>query len=377
MKVPLCIPDITETEKKIVRKVLDSNWLAHGKYNKKFEEMFANYIGTRYAISLNSCASALHLAIQASGIRGEILVPSFTFPASANAIINAGATPVFVDIRERTRNIDTEKLEDKITSRTEAIMPVHFAGHPCNMDRVMEIASKHELTVIEDSAETLGGTYSGKQAGSFGIGCFSFYPVKNLTTCEGGMLTTNDPKLANAVKTLSSHGIESSTHDREKEKGETPWKRIAILAGYNFRMANDHAALGLEQLKRLDDMNARRNTAAKNLTSKLQSVSEITTPSIEQHYSHSFQMYTILVKPAINRTAFLTYLRKEGVGASVHFDPPLHQHPAYEQFEASNLEVTNDVAERIVTLPMFPSITPEQLNYVATKVKEGVSKSKK
>src|SRR3989338_5740647 len=216
MKVPLCRPAIDEKELNLVREVLESGWLAHGPKVKQFEEMFAEYVGTKYAVSLNSCAAALQVAIMSerSESRKEVILPSFTFPASANAIMNAGCTPIFADIRSDTLNIDIEDLERKITPRTVAVMPVHFAGQSCDMDGIMKLADQYDLEVVEDSAEAIGSTWNGRRTGSFGIGCFSFYPTKNITTGEGGMVTTNDESVAKYVKTVRGHGISTGAHDR-------------------------------------------------------------------------------------------------------------------------------------------------------------------
>ena len=243
--IPLCIPNIDEKEIERVKEVLLSGWLAHGPQNKELEEEFSKYIGVKHAVALNSCTSALQLAIEAQDLKGDVIVPSFTFVASGNAIVTAGCTPVFSEIDYDTCNLDPSKIEENINEKTVGIMPVHYAGQSCKMDEIMEIAEKHDLAVIEDSAETIGGTYNGKIAGSFGTGCFSFFPTKNMTTGEGGMLTTNDEDLARTVNTFKGHGISSTTWGREKEK--RPWIRAAILAGYNFRMSDVLAAIGVEQ----------------------------------------------------------------------------------------------------------------------------------
>jgi perosamine synthetase len=372
MKIPLCVSEITQDEKQAVLDVLDSGWLVHGNYNKEFEERFSRYLGVKHAITLNSCTSALFLAVKLNGLTGEVLVPSFTFVASANAIVTAGATPVFVDIEEATRNIDPVKIEAKITEKTQAIMPVHFGGLPCDMDAINMIARKHDLIVIEDSAETLGALYKGRQAGSFGVGCFSFFPTKNMTSAEGGMLTTHDDDLAARVKAFAGHGIEKTTFEREKQ--DRPWLRAATFAGYNLRMSNVHAAIGLKQLERLDSMNQRRQAASEFLTKHLRDIPEIQTPLVPEGRSHVYQMYTILLEAKADRTVFIKELNRKGIGASVHFDPPVHQQSAYSRggYDILDLSVTENVAQRIVTLPMFPAITQEQLQYMIEQIKESL-----
>ena len=368
--IPLCIPDIGEDEIAAVIEVLRSGWLAHGPKNKIFEEMFADYIKVKHAIAMNSCTSALQLAIEAQRITGEVIVPSFTFVASANAIVTSGAQPVFVDIEYDTCNIDATKIAEAISKNTEAIMIVHYGGQSCDMDAILDIAKCNGLAVIEDSAETLGGEYKGNKTGSFATGCFSFFPTKNITTGEGGILTTNDDELARRVRALLGHGISSTTFKREKEN--KPWFRAATEAGYNYRMSNILAAIGVEQLKRIDIMNARRRQHAAYLTEKLSQIPEVIVPVEKDFNKHVYQMYTIKLQNKINRDKFVIRLRKEGVGASVHFDPPVHLQPRYSEPEYSkyDLSVTERVASTIVTLPMYPQLKMDDLDFIVTKTEK-------
>ena len=367
--IPLCIPNIDDNEIRRVAEVLRSGWLTHGPQNEVFEDRFAQYIGVKRAVSLNSCTSALYLAILAQGVTGEIIVPSFTFVASANAIVNAGATPVFADIDYDTCNLDPLKIEDKITNRTEAIMPVHYAGQPCQMDKIMAIAKKRRLVIIEDSAETIGGRFAGRRTGSFGVGCFSFFPTKNLTTGEGGMITTNDEKLADRIRAYTAHGISKTTLKQEKES----WRmRAAVLPGYNFRMSNLLAAIGIEQLKKLDEMNESRREHAQYLNQRLSSIDEIDLPVETENCWHVYQMYTIKLKE-FNRTEFIHHLRERGVTASVHFDPPVHLQPYYQReygCRMGELPITEKVAASIVTLPMYPQLTMDKLDAIVSSIKD-------
>lgn len=374
MKVPLCIPDIGEEEIEAVKEVIKSGWLAHGPKTILFQEKFAEYIGTKHAVSCNSCASALQLAFMAKGIKGEVIVPSFTFPASANSIVVAGARPVFADIDYDTCNIDPKKIEEKITPNTKSIMPVHFAGQSCRMDEIMEIAEKHNLAVIEDSAECIGGTFKGKRTGTFGIGCFSFYPIKNMTTGEGGMITTDDEQVARKAATIGAHGV--STTALEREKHEKPWLRVAEVAGYNFRMSDILAAIGVVQLKKVEQMNDKRRAHAKYYSKNLQGNDTIDLPVEDADCKHVYQMYTIKVK-GVDRTKFISLLKQNGVGASVHFDPPVHLHPFYKGYcKEGELPVTEKVSQTIVTLPMYPQIRKEELDHVISSI-EGAIKSLK
>lgn len=368
MKIQTGKPFIEQAEINAVTEALRSGWLTAGPRVKEFENKFAGEIGTKHAIAMNSCTSALFLAVKALGIEGEVIMPSFTFVATANAVVTAGAKPVFVDVEYDTCNMDPACIEGAITGKTEAIMPVHFAGHPCEMTHIVRIAQKHNLAIIEDAAETLGGWCHAKVAGSFGIGCFSFFPTKNMTTGEGGMLTTNDDNLAAKIRALVGHGLMKTPYERESEK--RPWYRQAVWPGYNFRMSDILGALGLEQLKRLPWMTCERRAWVNYMCVGLRDVEEIDLPVERKGFRHVFQMFTIKVKPPVNRDKFVLALREKGVMAMVHFDPPLHHQEIFLQ--DVRLPVTNKLAETIVTLPLFPGMNQEQADYVVKMVKETI-----
>jgi len=366
--IPLCIPTVDKREIDAVSEVLSSGWLAHGPKNEEFERLFSDFIRTKYAVTLNSCATALHAALVALNITGEVLVPSFTFVASVNAIVTAGATPVFVDVVYDTGNMDSRKIEQKITKKTQAIMVVHFAGQAADMDPIMRIARKYNLRVIEDSAEAIGAEYKGKRTGSIGdVGCFSFFPTKNITTGEGGMITTNSKKLAERIRTISGHGISKTTLKREKEK--KPWFRSATEAGYNFRMSNILAAIGVVQMGKLTQMNMLRRKHATYLSKKLSDL-PLTTPTEIEGCTHVYQMYTICVS-AKRRDSIVHALRSRGIGASVHFDPPVHQNYYYlSSKNKKDLIVTEKLSKEIITLPMYPGLRKEELDYIITSLQE-------
>ncbi len=371
MKVPLCKPYFDDEEHTVVKEVLDSGWLAHGPKTKEFEKLFADYIGVKHAIAVNSCTSGLQLALQALNIKGEVIIPSFTFVATANAVVNAGCKPVFADIKYDTCNIDPDDVENKITKDTIAIMPVHYAGQSVDMDKIMDLANKHNLIVIEDSAETIGGTFNQRKTGSFGIGVFSFYPTKNFTTGEGGMITTNDSEFADLIATYKAHGISKSAFEREKET--KPWLRAAILPGYNFRMCDVNAAIGLVQLKKLDQMNELRRKHAEYLNNNLPK-ENMDLPVEDAKAKHVYQMYTVKLHDNVDRTKFLKFLREKEIEASVHFDPPVHKQPAYSSYKVS-LPVTEKVSNRIITLPMFPGLKKEELDYMLEVIYDAVKVS--
>lgn len=366
IKVPLSKPFVGEEEEKAVAEVLRSGWLTHGPKNKELEKNFCDYLGVPYALTTNSCASALQLALQAADVKGEVLVPSFTFVASANTIVNAGCKPVFVDINYDTCDVDVEDAKRKITKETRAIMPVHFAGQSCDMAGVMALAKEYNLEVIEDSAEALGAKFDGKYTGSFRIGCFSFFPTKNITTGDGGMMVTDRQDVFERAKTLSGHGISSSTLEREKQN--QPWLRAATLPGYNFRLSNIQAAVGVEQMKKLEVMNDLRRKHAQYLNEGLKDcLGEIDLPVEKEGRYHTYQMYTIKLKDQSKREKFFWGMMEKGIGVSVHFDPPVHLQPYYmENYPTpeGSLPVTEKVAASIVTYPMFPGLTKEGLDLI-------------
>ncbi|MCA9668196.1 MAG: DegT/DnrJ/EryC1/StrS aminotransferase family protein [Myxococcales bacterium] len=371
-EVPLCRPSIGEAEIERVVEVLRSGWLTHGEYNQKMERTFAEYIGVEHAVAMSSCTAALQVALLANDIRGEVIVPTFTWVASANSVVTTGGTPVFCDVDGPTRNTTAELLAAHITPRTEAVMPVHYGGQPCNMTEIVALCERHGLLLIEDSAETLGGSWRGVQAGAFGLGCFSFFPTKNITTGEGGMLTCKDQRTADNVRALIAHGISSSTFAREKRS--RPWLRAATFAGYNFRMPNPLAALGYEQMLRVDDFNTRRVALAKRYDDALADLPQVRTPVVVDGATHAYQMYTVEVDAAI-RDGVLAKLREQGVGASVHFAPVVHLQPLYAERggRPGMFPVAERLAEELITLPMFPDMSEDDQDWVIDCLKRAVA----
>ena len=369
MNVPLCLPDIGNDEIKILTSVLKSGWLAHGKYNDELELLFAEKIGVEYAITMNSCTSALEIALKASNIKGEVIVPSFTFIATANAVINSDCTPVFCDVDLETRNMTPEFIASCITKDTEAVIVVHYAGQPCRMDEIKSLCDKHSLLLIEDSAETIGARWNGKQAGSFGIGCFSFFPTKNITTAEGGKFTTNDYLLAERARAIISHGIVKS------DKKTKPWHREATYVGHNYRMPNPLAALGVVQLKKLDDLNKRRKEVAKIYDLDFASKADyFKLPYVNKKAEHVYQMYTIQLVNEQYRDSLVEYLNSMKIGASVHFDPPLHEQNLYSRYIRSNTNLRNTeiLSKTLVSLPIFPTMTDQQVKWVLDSIQQWI-----
>jgi perosamine synthetase len=350
--------------------------LSGGEKVKEFENKFAEFIGVKYAVSLNSCASALQLAIQAQELKGEIILPSFTFVASANAVINAGCTPRFADIEYGSCNIDPRKIEALINKKTVAIMPVHYAGQSCDMARILALARKYGLSVIEDSAEALGARFKNKTTGSFGTGCFSFFSTKNITCGEGGMVTTNSRHIRDKILAYSSHGIERFAFSRRSKN----WLREARYPGYNCRMANILAAIAVTQLAKIEIMNNQRRELARYLSKNLKECGELRLPFEDSRCHHVYQMYTVKLKPdhGLNRDLFVGYLRKKGIEASVHFYPPLHKQKLYRSYlyPGERLPVTEEVSSSIVTLPLYPRLLKRDLNYISVKIKEALRRNK-
>jgi perosamine synthetase len=361
MKIPLCKPSIDNNEIDLVSKTLKSSWLTHGPYNNKFEELFNKKFNTKYSIAMNSCTSALECAIKSLGVKGEIIIPSFTWVSTANAVLNCGSKPVFADIDFNTRNIDLKNIIKSITKKTVAVIVVHFAGLPCDMNKISKFCKKKKIKIIEDSAETLGAKTNGKYTGTFGIGCFSFFPTKNITTTEGGMLTTNDKKVYHYVKKLIAHGI-------DKDVKSNFWHREAVLPGHNFRMPNHLAAMGYVQLKKIKKFNKVRNNIARLYNSKLLKITnKIKVPYIPKGYTHSFQMYTITVEAKL-RNKLLNFLKKNNIGASAHFDPPLHLQKYLKKYNKKKLIETEKLSNQILTLPIFPDMTKKEVIYVTETI---------
>jgi perosamine synthetase len=294
--IPVTKPYFTKEEANAVAKVLQSGWVAQGPLVAEFEEVIAEYVKTRYAKATNSCTSGLHLSLLALGIgKGdEVIVPSFTFPATPNSVAYTGARPVFADIDSRTYNIDPHDIEKKITKRTKAIMPVHQAGLAAEMPEIMKIAKKYNLYVIEDAACGLGASIDGKMVGSFGdAGCFSFHPRKSITTAEGGMVTTNNKMMAEKITILRSHG--SSVSDRVRHESKKFIDEQYAYLGYNYRMSDIYAAIGLVQFKKMKKILTRKIKLADRYTKYLSKIPSIITPVVPKGYQHSYQAYLIQV----------------------------------------------------------------------------------
>jgi len=348
--ISIAKPLIGQEEKQAVSEVLDSGMIACGPKTKEFEEEFARYIGVKHALGTTSGTTALHLGLLTLGIGkdDEVIVPSFSFIASANSILFCNAKPVFCDVDEKTFNIDPLKIKDLITDKTKAIMPVHLYGLPAYMKEIQKIADEYDLLVIGDAAQAHGASINKKMVGSFGdIECFSFYPTKNMTTGEGGMLTTNDDELFEIANSIRNHG-------REKTK----WGYEHGRLGYNYRMTDISSAIGLEQLKKLPDFLKNRGKNAdfydKNLKCK--------TPFVPDGYKHAYHQYTIKCK---NREDLLKELKENEIGFGIYYPRPLHNYSHLERFGHGDLKVSERLSEESVSLPVHPALREEELEKVA------------
>jgi dTDP-4-amino-4,6-dideoxygalactose transaminase len=372
-EIPFFVPWVTKEEKKAVLEALSSRWLTGGPRAKEFEKMFARYLGTKHAIAVNSCTAALHLAMRALHITSgdEVIVPVFTFAATANAPLFVGAKPVFADIDEKTFNISPKDVQNKITKKTKAIIVVHYGGQPCDMKEIMKIAKHHNLHVIEDCAHSLGAEYMNQKTGTIGtIGCFSFYPTKIITTLEGGMATTNDEQIAKKIEILREHGMTRSAFNREKT---ATWYYDVVDLGYNYRLNEVQAALGIAQLKRIDEINKKRIEAAHYYTQKLQKIKGIIPPYEAKDRTHVYHLYAIRVteqKSGINRDNLYKKLSNEDIGLSVHYTP-LHLLTFYKKtlhYKTGDFPTAEKISKQILSLPIYPTITKPQIDYVTQKI---------
>ena len=322
----------------------------------EFEQAFADYTGTEYAVAVNSGTAALHAALLAHGIgRGdEVITSSFSFIATANSIQFTGARPVFADIRQDSFNLDPTLIEENITPATKAIMPVHLYGHPADMGAMADIAEDHGLILIEDACQAHGATCNGKKAGSFGTGAFSFYPTKNMTTSEGGIITTNNKEIADRARMIRAHG------SRQRYLHE--------MLGYNLRMTDISAAIGLVQLERLPSYIEARQRNAKMLTGKLQGVEGIQCPVVREGCGHVFHQYTIRTR---NRDQLVEHLKEKGIGSGIYYPIPIHRQPYYKELGYNDsLLVTEKASREVLSLPVHPGVNEEDVNMISNAINE-------
>ena len=363
IKVSIASPVIEEEEINAVIDVMKSGMIAQGPKVIEFEEEFAKYVGAKYGIATNSGTSALHVALLAAGIGegDEVITTPFTFAATGNSILYTGARPVFVDIDPETFTIDPCKIEDAITDKTKAIMPVQLYGQSADMDAIMKIAKEHDLIVIEDAAQAHGAEYNGVKVGNLGdMACFSFYPTKNMTTSEGGMITTNNEEFAENAKIYRAHGSATKYHHD--------------VLGYNFRMTDIGAAIGIEQLKKLESFNDKRIENAKYLNEALADCDLIETPVVKDGYKHVYHQYTIKVKDG-KRDELSDYLIENGIGNGIYYPIPLYNQVLYTNMGYNqSLPVTDEIVKDVLSLPIHAKLTKFDLDLIVKTIKDFAKK---
>ena len=358
IKVPIAKPIIGDKEIENVVEVLKSGMIAQGPKVEEFEQKFAEWVGAEYGIAVNSGTAALHVALLACGIGegDEVITTPFTFIASGNSILYTGARPVFADIDMKTYTLNPDSIEDLITEKTKAIMPVQLYGQSADMDRINEIAEKYGLIVIEDAAQAHGAAYNGQKVGSIGdMSCFSFYPTKNMTTSEGGIITTDDDELAEKARIFRAHGATVRYH------------HDAI--GYNFRMTDISAAIGLAQLENIDEFNEKRIANAAYLNEGLKDVDGVITPYCAYDSKHVYHQYTIRVEKG-DRDDWVDIINDCGVGTGIHYPIPLYNQPIYRALGIEgNCPNAELAADNVISLPVHPSLSKEDLDIVIEAVK--------
>ena len=366
-----------------VVEVLRSGWITTGPKAQEFEGAVAEYVGARHAIAVNSGTAAMHLALAAAGIGpdDEVITTPFTFCATAEVIEYQGARPVLADIDLETFNIDPAQIEARVTPRTRALLPVHYAGHPCEMDALLEIARRHKLLVIEDAAHAVGSAYRGRRIGAIGDAtAFSFYPTKNITTGEGGMVTTENDDLAARMRRLSLHGMSRDAWNRYTAAGS--WYYEVVDLGYKYNMPDLLAALGLSQLAKLERFNEIRARHAAAYHDGLHDLPEIIAPRAQPQVRTNWHLYVIMIRPellTLDRAAFIEALREAGIGTSVHFIP-LHLHPHYQRrhgWKPGMFPNAEWAYERVISLPLYPKMTAGDVQRVIEAVRTIVARHRK
>lgn len=358
--IPITRPITANEELKAVEEVLKSGMLAQGKKVGEFENTFSNYIGVKNAVAVSNGTIALYLALNALGIKegDEVITTPFTFIATANSILYQKARPVFADVNRKTFNINPDDVLNRITEKTKAIIGVHLFGHPFDVGAIKDICEDHKLQLVEDCAQAHGAEYHGKKVGSFGTGCFSFYPTKNITTGEGGIITTDDNDITELCRLLRNHGQSS--------------KYLHTILGYNYRMTDIEAAIGIVQLKKLDGFNKKRIQNAEYLNKHIKADGVIT-PYKENKVKHVYHQYAVTIDGNLmNREKFMEYLTSNGIGCAVHYPVPIHRQPLYKELgytdENVGCPVAEEISNRVLSLPVNPSLTEEDLKYIVDTI---------
>ena len=361
--IPIAKPLLGIEELEAIKEVIESGVLVQGEKIRLFEKEFANYIRVKHAVALSNGTAALDTALKALkvGPGDEVITPAFSFVASSNCILYQGAKPVFADINARTFNIDPAEVLNKITSKTKAIICAHLFGQSADMKELKETAEKHKIALVEDAAQAHGAEYRGQRAGGIGtIGCFSFYATKNMTTGEGGMITTNDNELAKRARLLRDHGQTEKYHH--------------VILGYNYRMPEVCAAIGLVQLSKLDGFNEKRMENAGVLTKGVQKIRGLIPPSVNAGVKHVFYQYVVRVEDdfPMRRDNLAEHLIKMGVGVAVHYPIPIYKQPLYRElgYGKTTCPRAEDACKRVLSLPVHPAVTEKDIKYIVEILKK-------
>ena len=372
-KVPFFLPYVDSKDIVEIKKASSSSFLTNGPKLDAFEQRFKKFTKSKYAVGVSNATSALYLSLKALGIKenDEVIIPDLTFVATANSVLQTGATPVLADIDEETLNISTESIIKNISRKTKVIIPVHFAGTPCDMQKIMKIARSNSLKVIEDCAHGIGTSYSKKHVGNFGnAGCFSFYPTKNLTTIEGGMVITNDKKIADFIQLARNHGMSRSLMSRYSTG--KPWEYDIKNIGYNYRLDEIRSALGISQLQKLTMLNKKRLGAFHYYNKGLKNIPGVIVPNKKNFENNSCHLYIIRITSdaKISRDRLFYGLQKKGIGSSVHYKP-LHKFTLFRKkgISRNSLSISKRIYKEILSLPMYPQLTRHSQDYVIKSIK--------
>lgn len=370
--IPITKPDLGEEEKQLISQVIESGWVSQGPKVAEFEEIFARYVGARHAVATTSCTTALHAALSVSGIGpgDEVIVPSLSFIATANSVLYCGATAVFVDVDPETCNIDVQKIEETVTRKTRAIMPVHQMGLPADLDPIKKIAEKNKLLIIEDAACAIGSEYNNTKIGGHGnIACFSFHPRKIITTGEGGMITTDDPTIAERLRRFRHHGM--SVSDIERHMANSVIIETYPELGYNYRMTDMQAAMGIGQMKKLSFLLDARKQMARMYDNELGKIPHIRIPQVPSYARHNYQSYWIelLDSAPVDRNTLMAKLLEKGI-ATRRGIMAIHRELCYQAYAGIYLPNTDRLTDNTLLLPLYPALSAEEQTFIINSIKE-------